>query len=64
MRRGHPWLVARPLWDEILNMKSDQTPRDFLNIHAAEIKYVNVDTPTILQDLDTRADYLKYKPNV
>ncbi len=63
-RRGHPWLAAKPLWGEILNMKENQTPRDFLNAHAADITYVNVDTPTILQDLDTPEDYLKYKPNV
>lgn len=63
-RRGHPWLAAKPLWGEILNMKENQTPRDFLNAHAADIAYVNVDTPTILQDLDTPEDYLKYKPNV
>lgn len=64
MRRGHPWLIARPLWSEILNMPLDQSPRDFLNKHANEIEYVNLDTPTILQDLDTPEDYLKYKPNV
>lgn len=64
MRRGHPWLVARPLWNEILRMKSNQSPRDFLNAHAGEIEYVNLDTPSILQDLDTPDDYLKYKPNV
>lgn len=63
-RRGHPWLVARSLWDEILKMGENQTPRDFLNQYANEIKYVNVDTPTILQDLDTPDDYLKYKPSV
>ncbi len=64
MRRGHPWLVAKPLWNEILGMKENESPRDFLNNHADEIEYVNVDTPTILQDLDTPEDYLKYKPSV
>lgn len=63
-RRGHPWLVAKPFWDEILKMKANQTPRDFLNKHADEIEYVNLDSPTILQDIDTPEDYLKYKPNV
>jgi len=62
MRRGHPWLVARPLWDEILQMKSPQTPRDFLNAHAHEIDYVIVDTPSVLADLDTTDDYLKSRP--
>jgi len=62
LRRGHPWLVARPLWDEFLKMDTSQSPRDFLNAHAQEIEYVNVDNPSILQDLDTPEDYLKFKP--
>ena len=37
MRRGHPWLVAFPFWTELLDMKSPETPRDFLNKHANEI---------------------------
>lgn len=62
MRRGHPWLVARPLWDEILAMRPDESPRDFLNRHADEIEYVEVNTPSILADLDTYDDYLKSRP--
>jgi len=62
MRRGHPWLAARPLWDEILQMNPQQTPRDFLNRHASKIEYANVDTPSILSDLDTLEDYLKSRP--
>ena len=62
MRRGHPWLVARLLWEELLKMKSPQSPRDFLNSHAKEIEYVEIDSPSILQDLDTPGDYLKFKP--
>lgn len=61
-RRGHPWLVARPLWHEILAMSSPQTPRDFLRRHAAEIHYVNLETPSILADLDTPEDYEKFRP--
>lgn len=62
MRRGHPWLVERPLWDEILQMGSSESPRDFLNRHASEIQYVNIDNDSILQDLDTPDDYLKLRP--
>jgi len=61
-RRGHPWLVARPLWEELLALAPSQTPRDFLNAHADQIQYVDVDTPTILADLDTPEDYLKSRP--
>jgi molybdenum cofactor cytidylyltransferase len=61
-RRGHPWLIAREYWDEILNLPADQTMRDFFNQHKRDIFYVNMDTPSILQDLDTPEDYLKFKP--
>lgn len=62
MRRGHPWLVARPLWDELLQMKPPESARDFLNRHAGEIHYVNVNSPSILADLDTPEDYQKSHP--
>jgi len=62
MQRGHPWLIARPLWDELLEMKPPRTPRDFLKKYARKIHYVNVDTPSVIEDLDTPEDYLKYKP--
>ena len=62
MQRGHPWLVARPLWDELIELQPPKTPRDFLKKHARKIQYVIVDTPSILQDLDTPEDYLKQKP--
>lgn len=61
MRRGHPWLVARPLWEEILAMQPPKTPHDFLIAHAKKIEYVVVETPTVTEDLDTPEDYLKFK---
>jgi molybdenum cofactor cytidylyltransferase len=64
MRRGHPWLAARPLWGEILSMREPETMRDFLNKHHDEIHYIECGAPTILQDVDTPEDYLKYKPSV
>ncbi|MFN8433794.1 MAG: nucleotidyltransferase family protein [Anaerolineales bacterium] len=63
MRRGHPWLVEKSLWGEILAMQNGSM-REFLDHHANEIQYVNLSTPTILQDLDTPEDYLKYKPTL
>jgi molybdenum cofactor cytidylyltransferase len=62
MKRGHPWLVARPLWNEILALKPPESPRDFLNHHAGEIDYVNVDTPSVLADLDTPEEYQNAQP--
>ncbi len=62
MRRGHPWLIAKELWSEILRLRAPQSMRDFLNAHKDGIFYVECDSPSILQDLDTPDDYLKYKP--
>jgi len=62
MRRGHPWLVASELWDEVLQMRAPESMRDFLNKHGHEIFYIEHDAPDILQDLDTPEDYLKHKP--
>ena len=62
MRRGHPWLVARPHWDEILHIAPPETLRDFLHHHANDIRYVEIDDPGILKDLDTPQEYLKSRP--
>ncbi len=62
MRRGHPWLVKRCLWDDLLAMPAKETLRDFLQAHQEEIVYANVDTPTILSDLDTPEDYQRQRP--
>lgn len=61
MRRGHPWLVAHPLWEELLRLDPPASPRDFLNAHAADIHYVDVDDPNILADLDTPEEYRKWQ---
>jgi molybdenum cofactor cytidylyltransferase len=62
MRRGHPWLVERSLWDGLLELGPPQSPRDFLNRHAAGIVYVEMDTASILADLDTPQDYQNARP--
>lgn len=62
MHRGHPWMVGKAHWEEILELAPPQTLQDFLNKHKKEIDYVRVDTPSILQDLDTQKDYFQHKP--
>lgn len=63
MRRGHPWLVARPLWAELLKIHPPQSARNFLNSHTGDIHYVNTDTPSIFADLDTPEDYQAAHPD-
>ena len=62
MRRGHPWLAARALWDDLLTLRPPETTRDFLNAHAADIQYLVVETDAILRDLDTPQDYARDRP--
>ena len=60
-RRGHPWLVTRRFWDELTDSQLRITMRQFLDRYADEIHYLNMDTPSILQDLDTPEDYQRYQ---
>lgn len=62
MHRGHPWLLDRSLWWEVLDLAPPLTLHNFLTMHDATIDYVIVDIPNILQDLDTQNDYTRYKP--
>ena len=56
-RRGHPWIVNKSLWEEILSLKPPQTMRDFFTAHAGQIDYEVVNTESIFKDLDTPQDY-------
>jgi len=62
LRRGHPWLVGRRHWEEILSMRPGETMRDFFRTHAREIHYVQAEDASVLADLDTPEDYHRYRP--
>ncbi len=62
MHRGHPWVIARGLWDEIASLPPSATMRDFLSTHAHQILYFEAATDSILRDVDTREDYAREKP--
>lgn len=55
-RRGHPMLIDRRYWPELLGM-TEGAPRDVINRHASDICYVNVNTDSVLRDVDTPDDY-------
>lgn len=56
-RRGHPWLIDRALWLELLLQSPPLTLRQWLQSHSSEIDYLEVHTDSILKDLDTPVDY-------
>jgi molybdenum cofactor cytidylyltransferase len=60
--RGHPWLVDRYYWEAISQLSLTITLREFLQEREEQILYVDVDTSSILEDLDTPQDYLNHRP--
>ncbi len=57
MQRGHPILIGRRYWAEMLALSRNASPRDVINLHKDRIVYVNVDTDSVLRDVDTPSDY-------
>ena len=57
MRRGHPILIGRRYWPELLKLRGDGAPRDVINAYPERITYVKVDTDSVLRDVDTPEDY-------
>ena len=57
MRRGHPILIDRAWWDELLALPDTAALRGFIRAHENHIRYVVVDTDSVLQDVDTPEEY-------
>jgi len=62
MRQGHPWLVSRSLWSQLMDLRPPETLRDFLKNYHQKIHYMNVESDSILLDLDTPSDYREQRP--
>jgi len=58
-RRGHPALFSAKYREEALRFKGDVGFRQVLQEHPEEILTVEMDTDSILQDIDTPDDYQK-----
>jgi molybdenum cofactor cytidylyltransferase len=56
-RGGHPILIDRACWPEILALPTGASLRDVWRAHPNWLRYVSVDTETILRDMDTPDDY-------
>ena len=56
-RRGHPLYFSRELAAEFLALDPAASARAVLERHAAEIRYVEVDDPGILDDVDDPEAY-------
>ncbi len=57
-RRGHPLLVDGKYVEEIKGYRKNESLRSLACRHEDDVLEVNVDTPSVLKDFDTREDYL------
>jgi molybdenum cofactor cytidylyltransferase len=57
---GHPVLLGRDVFDEVLNTDFDEGVRSLIMAHARDLKEVAVTDPGILVDIDTPDDYWRY----
>jgi CTP:molybdopterin cytidylyltransferase MocA len=56
-RRGHPVFIAGELFPEFLKLPAGASARDVLDRHPAEVRYIDVNDPGILQDVDDPEAY-------
>ncbi len=57
LKRGHPILIDRVWWSELLALPETASLRDFIRAHEDHIRYVVVETDSVLQDMDTPEEY-------
>ncbi len=57
MQRGHPTLIDRTWWGELLALPETATLRDFIRAHEDRIRYVVMETDSVLKDMDTPEEY-------
>ena len=60
-QRGNPVLIGATHFDELLSLPHGDAPRTLLKRHPVTL--VEVDTDSVLMDLDTMAEYGRYRPN-
>jgi CTP:molybdopterin cytidylyltransferase MocA len=57
-RRGHPLVVAARSFEEVKNMSDEGGLRRLSVIHPDDVYEVQTNDPGVLNDIDTREDYL------
>ena len=61
-RWGHPVLFGRDHLPDLLVLPPGERPRDLLLRRREGLTLLRLDSPEILADLDTEADYLRWAP--
>lgn len=61
--RGNPVILDISLRDKLMNIRGDIGARNILNDRRDEIREVEVDTPSVVFDVNTREDLEKVRKN-
>ena len=56
-RRGHPVLLPRRTWPQVMALGPAESLRSYLRLHKAELRTVEVSDPGIHADIDSPEDY-------
>jgi molybdenum cofactor cytidylyltransferase len=56
-RRGHPLIIDRSFWQAIMELPQGAAPRDMLRANQHALYELPVNTPSVLDDIDTPEDY-------
>ena len=56
-RRGHPVIASRAILDELLRLPSDASPKSVVQLHRERTRFVDVEDPGVLRDIDLPSDY-------
>lgn len=56
-QRGHPILIDRRYWAEILDLPDGGAPRDVIRAHPEALALIDVETDSVISDVDTPQDY-------
>ncbi|MFW5940953.1 MAG: nucleotidyltransferase family protein [Chloroflexota bacterium] len=62
-RRGNPVLIARALFQELLELPYGEAPRTLLRRHPEQLQLVEVESDAVLRDLDRPEQYERQRPN-
>ncbi|MCB9385308.1 MAG: nucleotidyltransferase family protein [Bryobacterales bacterium] len=54
--RGHPAVISRAVLGQLLALPTDASAKRVLRAHYAAARFVNVDDPAVVADIDTPAD--------
>jgi molybdenum cofactor cytidylyltransferase len=61
LKRGHPVLISTKYREEVVNLNPEIGLRELVHNHPEDILELEIESPSILEDIDTPDDYKKHK---